>query len=328
VGLPFWRKITFALTPWLLPRVGSSRQRLENVPKLLKRFRQAILSAACSGRLTARWRVTNPTVTAEQSTEERSTQPDIQLPKPWKWMLSARAFDFVTSGSRGWAKYYSDAGPIFLRIGNLNHDSINLDLESVQRVSPPASAEGRRTKVSAGDILISITADVGMIALVEDGLEEAYINQHIALGRPVGNMNRRYLAYYLSAKDCGQRQFQSRQRGATKVGLGLEDIRSIWIAQPPIAEQEEIVRRVEALFALSDRLEVRLKTANAQAEGLNRSILAKAFRGELVRTEAELAAPEGREFETAEQLLVQISTSRVNKTSAPKARPRDASSRN
>jgi type I restriction enzyme S subunit len=144
------------------------------------------------------------------------------------------------------------------------------------------NTEGRRTKVIEGDILISITADVGMVALVEAGLEEAYINQHVALGRPVGNMDRRYLAYFLAAKNGGQAQFLNLQRGATKVGLGLDDIRRIWIARPPLPEQQEIVRRVKALFKIADQIEERHKKAKAHIDKLTQSILAKAFRGELV----------------------------------------------
>ena len=83
-------------------------------------------------------------------------------------------FDFVTSGSRGWAKYYADKGALFLRMGNLDHASISLDLTDIQRVDPPEGAEGTRTKVERGDILISITADVGMTGLVPSTLEKAF----------------------------------------------------------------------------------------------------------------------------------------------------------
>jgi len=266
----------------LLAKVETCRERLNKIPAILKRFRQSVLAAACSGRLTADWREQNSKVKPAERLGDGDPPSDFDLPSAWNWLLSAHAFGFVTSGSRGWARYYSDKGAIFLRVGNLNHDSIKLDLRSIQRVSPPVNAEGRRTKVIEGDILISITADVGMVALVEAGLEEAYINQHVALGRPVGNMDRRYLAYFLAAKNGGQSQFLNLQRGATKVGLGLDDIRRIWIARPPLPEQQEIVRRVEALFKIADQIEERYKKAKAHIDKLTQSILAKAFRGELV----------------------------------------------
>src|SRR5690348_15082993 len=103
----------------------------------------------------------------------------------WPVVKSGSLLSFVTSGSRGWARYYSVSGPAFLRVGNLDHDSISLDLRDVQRVEPPSGTEGARTRVQPSDILISITADVGMIGIVPQNFEEAYINQHVALARPV-----------------------------------------------------------------------------------------------------------------------------------------------
>ena len=120
-----------------------------------------------------------------------------------------------------------------------------------------------------------------MIALVDEDIGEAYINQHVALARSNGKLNRRYLAYYLAAKH-GQDQLLSLQRGATKVGIALDDIKNVWIAQPPIAEQQEIIRRVDALFKTADALEARYLKAKAHIDKLAQSILAKAFRGELV----------------------------------------------
>src|SRR5690606_30208966 len=87
---------------------------------------------------------------------------------------------YVTSGSRGWARYYSDVGAIFLRIGNLTRSHINLRLGDVVRVQPPRTAEADRTAVQSGDLLISITADLGIIGIVPAAFESAYINQHIA----------------------------------------------------------------------------------------------------------------------------------------------------
>lgn len=98
-------------------------------------------------------------------------------------------------------------------MGNLDHDSVELDLTNIQLVSPPEGAEGTRTQIQSNDILISITADVGMIAVVPSGFGEAYINQHISLARPVGCINAQYLAWFLASKP-GQRQFQDLQRGA------------------------------------------------------------------------------------------------------------------
>lgn len=89
----------------------------------------------------------------------------------------------VTSGSRGWAKYYADSGARFIRITDLTRNTIQLKNNSIQYVNLPELAEGKRSKLEKNDILVSITADLGSIALIPDHLGEAYINQHIAMIR-------------------------------------------------------------------------------------------------------------------------------------------------
>jgi type I restriction enzyme S subunit len=316
----------------LLARVNAARERLARVQEIMKRFRQSVLAAACSGRLTTDWRDENLNVepaldlvkkirragqSAAQKRHKKTSDrkslpfreaPDIHrptetdIPNTWQLVLSQELFSFVTSGSRGWAKYYSEQGPLFLRIGNLDHGTISLKLNQVKRVNPPKGIEGTRTRVRSSDILISITADVGMIGVIPAGLQEAYINQHIALARPVDGFSIKYLAWYL-ASDAGLHQFQQLQRGATKIGLRLDDIRSIWVPFPPLDEQIEIVRRIEAFFKIADRIEERYQKGKFHLDKLTQSILAKAFRGELV--------PQDPNDEPASELLKRIKEERA-----------------
>ena len=81
----------------------------------------------------------------------------------------------VTSGSRGWAKYYSEEGVRFIRITDLNRDKIKLKNNAIQHVLLPEEAEGKRSRLQGNDVLISITADLGSIALVPEDIEEAYV---------------------------------------------------------------------------------------------------------------------------------------------------------
>jgi type I restriction enzyme S subunit len=318
----------------LLEQVGQTRDHLSRLPALLKRFRQAVLAAASSGRLTEDWRNKKSHLTPVSQSLDRimhvrrdnfaknhgtdkkylvpkELEPKSQstLPHGWQYVSSDTLFSFVTSGSRGWAQYYADEGPIFIRIGNLDHGSIELDLSDIQRVRPPQGLEQKRTAVRESDILISITADVGMVGLVPPAFGEAHINQHIALARPVELWYSRYLAWYLASDDA-QTQFLSLQRGATKVGLGLEDIKSVVIPFPPQEEQQEIIRRLESLLRIAHEIETRVTAASKHSEKLTHSILAKAFRGELVPTEAELARREGREYEPASVLLERVKKER------------------
>ncbi len=110
----------------------------------------------------------------------------------------------------------------------------------------------------------------------------------------------------MHSNEGGKKQFEKLQRGATKIGLGLNDIRSLQIPLPPLIEQNEIVRRVDALFALADKIEKQAASAKERTEKLRQSVLALAFSGRLVETEAEIARREGRSYESAGELLERI----------------------
>ena len=170
-------------------------------------------------------------------------------------------------------------------MGNLEHHDVKLDLEKVQRVSPPEGTEGSRTKVMAGDSLISITADVGMVGIVPDAFEEAYINQHVALARPALEGMGLYLAWLLSG-DFAKEQFKTLQRGATKVGLGLDDIKAIQFGLPSIQEQHEIVKCIEEKLNAIEKLNKEIDIQLLKAEKNKQSILASAFSGKLINSKA------------------------------------------
>jgi type I restriction enzyme S subunit len=95
--------------------------------------------------------------------------------------------------------------------------------------------------------------------------------------------------------------------------INIEILSDVTVSLPPIAEQKEIVRRVDSMFKLADVIEKRVTAATARAEKLTQAILAKAFRGELVSTEAELARREGRSYESASELLARIKSAREPK---------------
>ena len=315
---------------------------IENFKKAqeqLKIYRQAVLKNACEGKLVpteaelarSEGRDYEPAdVLLTRILEERRAKwngkgkykepatPDASgLPEGWIWTISDAIFWFVTSGSRGWAKYYSETGSIFLRVGNLDHESISLDLNYIQRVQPPMGTEGTRTQILAGDILISITADVGMVALVPDDMGEAYINQHVSLARPVLTINPHYLAWFLASQVGGQKQFIQLQRGATKKGLGLDDIRSINIPLPPLAEQHRIVTEVERRLSICDKMEATIAESLQKAESLRQSILKKAFEGKLLNEKELEEVRNAPDWEPAEKLLERI---KAEKTSISKGK--------
>ena len=223
----------------------------------------AILHKAFTGELTGKWR------------EETQVDSD-----SWKIKTASQLFQYVTSGSRGWAQYYSDNGDIFVRMGNLDHGTIELDLADIQYVQLPTKAEGQRSRLKKDDILISITADIGMIGLVREIPGDAYINQHIALARPAGEDSAEFIAWYL-VSDVGLNQMRKKQRGATKIGLGLDDIRTLELPMPSLDEQLEIVRILNSLLTKEQQAKEAAESVLEQIELTKKAILARAFRGEL-----------------------------------------------
>lgn len=246
----------------LFAKLDEAKERLQEVADSFAVRKAAILHKAFTGELTKQWRRENGV--SDESWEEKKGED---------------FFEYVTSGSRGWAKYYSDKGSIFVRMGNLNHGTIELDFSDIQYVELPDQVEGQRSKLQKNDILISITADVGMIGLVREDMD-AYINQHVALARPKDNLYAEFLAWYF-VSDVGLKQMQNKQRGATKIGLGLQDIRSIILKIPSLPEQHEIVRLIDALLARERAAQQAAEQALASIDLMKKSILARAFRGEL-----------------------------------------------
>jgi type I restriction enzyme S subunit len=181
--------------------------------------------------------------------------------------------EFMTSGSRGWAEYYSDAGDLFLRIQNVRSDQLLLD--DIAYVKAPDTAEAKRTRVQAGDVLLSITADLGRTAVVPDGLGPAYINQHLSILRTKALVPRFLSAYF--ASPAGERQVFGRNRQAVKAGLNFDDIRSFVIPIPPIERQREFARRVAAV----EKLKTVQRASLAELDALFASLQHRAFSGDL-----------------------------------------------
>lgn len=186
----------------------------------------------------------------------------------------------VTSGSRGWAKYYSNSGALFVRIGNLTHSGIDIDFRDIQHITPPDNAEGVRTRLQPNDVLVSITADLGSIGFVSEKVEEAYINQHIALVRFQNPVQGRFMALYLRS-EYGQKDLLKNKRGGGKLGLGLDDIRDTPVPIVDDITATEIVDKVEEQLSVCDSIEKTVDTALAQADAMRQSILKQAFEGKI-----------------------------------------------
>lgn len=247
----------------LFAKLDEAKEKAQAVVDSFETRKAAILHKAFTGELTAKWRRTH----------------GLSL-DTWKEVAADSLFEYVTSGSRGWAKYYDESGAVFIRMGNLDHGTIELDFSDIQHVKLPNKAEGQRSRIRKNDILISITADVGMVGLVRNDDFEGYINQHIALARPVMSESAEFIAWYL-VSDIGLKQMQEKQRGATKVGLNLNDIRALQLKIPLIEEQNEILKVIKMWIGKEQQSQEAAEAVLDQIDLMKKSILARAFRGEL-----------------------------------------------
>jgi type I restriction enzyme S subunit len=199
-------------------------------------------------------------------TEEFKDSPLGKIPQRWEVVRLGEIADLITSGSRGWATYYSDEGALFLRVGNLTREHLNLRLNDIVHVCPPVSSEGARAKVQAGDLLISITADLGMIGVIPKNVGEAYVNQHIALVRlNQSQANPRWVGNYLAGA-IGQKKFYQLNDAGAKAGLNLPTVAALLVALPPKKEQDciaEILDTVDEAIAHTSSLIAKLKQMKA-----------------------------------------------------------------
>lgn len=250
-----------------------SRDHVDHIPRLVEKYRQAVLAAEFkkySGKKA-------PTTLGECS-------------------------EFVTSGSRGWAKFYSAGGARFIRVGNVRRANVNLDWNDTQRVAPPPGSEGQRTSVRPNDLVVTITADLGRVGLIPADIGPAYVNQHVSLIRLKSPKNAAFLAWYL-ASDAGQEQLLAGNRGATRAGLGLDDIKAVRVPVPSQTDQMTTIKRIQTALAWIDRIALENTNARKLIDHLDQAILAKAFQGELL--------PQDPSDEPASVLLERIRTERA-----------------
>lgn len=144
-------------------------------------------------------------------------------------------------------------------------------LDDVAYVAPPATQEANRTLVEPGDVLLSITADLGRTAVVPHGIGKAFINQHLAILR-VRNIDPQFLSAFIASPE-GQKQVMGRNRQAVKAGLNFDDIRSFQIPLPPLAEQKRIARILDA----ADALRAKRRESLAQLDSLLQSTFLDLF---------------------------------------------------
>lgn len=187
---------------------------------------------------------------------------------------------------------------------NINVRWFGFDLNDLREIK--ATIEDReKLSLRHGDVLVCEGGEPGRAAVWENNTEGLIYQKALHRIRLKGNIQSKWLVYNLRV-DADNKRLDSLFTGTTIKHLTGKSIAKYPIAIPPIEEQKEIIRRVEALFKIADQIEARYQRAKTHLDKLTQSILAKAFRGELVPTEAELARRGGRSYEPASALLAKI----------------------
>ena len=271
----------------VLTRVDAVNTRLARVAPLLKRFRQSVLAAATSGRLTEDWRTSHLNVA------------------PHTAMLLLNLCEKITDGEHI-SPAKTQHGVPLLSAKNVAKDGLSFD--DTHFVSEEdAKVFWLRCRPELGDILICSRGTIGRSALVETNRPFCLMGTVILLKPKASLVHSKFFSLAIAAPKT--QKIMQGASGATAVSaLYLKDIKRIEIDVPELEEQTEIVRRVETLFAFADRLEARLAQAQTAATRLTPALLAKAFRGELV--------PQDPNDEPAAELLRRLQAERA---SAPKA---------
>ena len=273
----------------LLGKVDACQQRLGKIPILLKRFRQAVLAAACSGRVTADWREDRATDDPDDTDRKTSVKPaksvvkdsGDDLPDTWR---TAELSEFIESsfyGPRFSKESYSTKGIPTVRTTDMGFDG-----SIVLKHSPCISlskTELEKFGLQHGDLVVTRTgATIGKCALYHKSLGPAIPGAYLIRFRFKRDAIVPKFALRFLMSPAGQQLLVGGSTAVAQPNVNATTISQFIIPIPPLAEQQEIVRRVEALFALAAQIEARLGQARAQVDQFTPSLLAKAFRGQLV----------------------------------------------
>jgi len=226
-------------------RIDALVEEQQRLIELLKEKRQAVISHAVTKGL-------DPDVPMKDSGVEWLGE----VPAHWKVGRVKNVASFITSGPRGWSDYLTESGEeIFVQSGDLD-DHIGVNFENAKRIRSPMGAEGARTRINCGDVLVCITgANTGRVAVSDLPPVSAFINQHLSLVRldQVGALPE-FLGYALSSEST-QSFFRLEQYGL-KEGLSLSDVADAPLVLPPKYEQELVIKYLKDQTQRLDRLAI------------------------------------------------------------------------
>ncbi|HDG0627823.1 TPA: restriction endonuclease subunit S [Serratia marcescens] len=287
----------------LLAQVDSTKARLEQIPQILKRFRQAVLAAAVSGRLTKEWREKN---------QDSSSSGE--------WQQFALSELGVLS--RGKSKHrprndprlFGDTYP-FIQTGEVANSS-----GRIKAATKFYSEFGlsQSELFPQGTLCITIAANIADTAILD--MDACFPDSIVGF---IPKKNKSHVLFIKYLIDSNKENLEAYAPATAQKNINLKVLNDLRFPMPDIDEQHEIVRRVEQLFAYADTIEKQINRALARVNSLTQSILAKAFRGELTaqwRAEnLDLISGENSATALLEKIKAERAASSGKKTSRKKA---------
>ncbi|MBU1107100.1 MAG: restriction endonuclease subunit S [Candidatus Riflebacteria bacterium] len=279
----------------LLAKVDSCRAHLDRAATAIKRFRQSVLNAAVTGRLTEELAITNQAdidqiqeliferkTKQKESSEKLEIELDYMLPENW---LTAPLSLLMDSCSYGSSKKSEKRGLVpVLRMGNIQSGA--LDWSDLVYSSDPVEIE--KYGLKSGDVLFNRTNSpelVGKSAIYGGGQPKAIFAGYLIRVRASSLLNPQFLTYCLNSSYGRHFSWQVKTDGVSQSNINATKLSALPVPLCSAKEQEAIVERAENLFAKANEMSVKLIAARARVDNLTASILAKAFRGELVGNE-------------------------------------------
>jgi type I restriction enzyme, S subunit len=293
----------------LLRQSQNARQELIRIPRLIERYKQAILAAAFKGTMTAELRagVDEPSAppAIEKLEAERKAlflgsksnpgqyvRPErdpaiapFSIPDAWLWLRAEAVCDFITKGTTPPATdMTAGTGEIpYIKVYNLTFNaSLDFALDPTFISKRTHEKNLLRSKVYPGDVLINIVGPpLGKVSIVPDTSPEWNMNQAIAVFRPIPMVNRRFLAFWLLSQEVLTWAISRSKATAGQANLTLQICRDLPIPVCSVSEQDEIVKRIDTAFAAIDCAAAETRRATDLLDRVDQAILAKAFCGEL-----------------------------------------------
>lgn len=288
----------------VLAQVDTIKARLDGIPDLLKRFRQSVLASAVSGKLTEEWR----------GKEKLLLDEVTDLPQSWQIKAANEVCIKVQSGSTPRNDPFNQDGTVpFLKVYNIVSQQIDFDYKPQFVTTDTHQDKLKRSIAYPGDVLMNIVGPpLGKVAILTDQYPEWNLNQAITLFRANDEQLINKYLYFVLCEGALVRDVMPETKGSVgQVNISLTQCRDSKVPLPPLEEQKEIVRLVEQYFAFADTIETQVKKAQARVDNLTQSILAKAFRGELVAQDPN--------DEPADKLLERIAEARKEAEALAKA---------